>query len=111
MKKEQVLGIVRPLLTALLSAFAAKYFGEETIAAIVASVGAAIVAFWGIADKTTHGLPAWASAFRHVLAAFSGVAFVFWGDNKVVVEVITAVGAILAALSGGVANSEANRAK
>lgn len=112
MKKDQVLGIVRPLLTAILSAFAAKWFQDEaSVQAIVASVGAAIVAFWAIADKTTNGLNAWASAFRHVVAVASGVAFAVVPDNKVVVEILTALGTILAALSGGISNSESNRVK
>jgi len=106
MKKEQVLGIVRPLLTALLSMFAAKWFTDQSIIeGIVASVGAAIVAFWAIADKTTNGLNAWASAFRHVVAIASGVAFAVVPDNKLVVEILTAVGTILAALSGGISNA------
>lgn len=105
MTKEQVLGIVRPLLTAILSVFAAKWFKDEaTVQAIVASVGAAIVAFWAIADKSTRGLPAWASALRHVIAAVSGVVFAIVPDNKLVVEILTALGAVLAAISGGIAN-------
>lgn len=112
MKKEQVLGIVRPLLTAILSAFAAKWFKDDaSIQAIVASVAAAIVAFWAIFDKTSNGLNAWASAFRHVVALASGVCFAVIPDNKLVVEILTALGTILAALSGAVSNSNANRIK
>lgn len=105
MKKDQVLGIIRQVVTVVLTVFAAKWFqdGDNTQAIIAAVVGAATV-IWGIADKSLKGLSAWASAGRHIVSIAAGLVFVFAPGNKILIDTIAAILAVLTALASSGAN-------
>lgn len=102
MNKDQIWGLVRPILTAVLTGLAAKWFKDEaTVQAIVAGVGALFFAIWAVVDKSQKGLPAYASILRHAVAIATGVVLAVIPDNKSALEWLGIIGTILAALSGG----------
>lgn len=103
MNKEQILGAIRPVVTAVLTLVAAKYFQDGSVLeGAISSVFAAVAVIWGIVDKTEKGLNPYFSAARHILAAVSGVLVALIPESKAT-EIIGIVLTLLTALSGGLA--------
>jgi uncharacterized membrane protein HdeD (DUF308 family) len=107
MKKEQILGLVRQVATIVFTVLAAKWFQDgDNAQAIVASVVGAVATIWGIVDKTSKGLSAWASAARHIVSIVAGLVFALAPGNKVLIDIIASILAVLTALSSAQANSK-----
>lgn len=107
MNKEQILGLVRQILTVVFTVLAAKWFQDGAITeGIIAGIIGAVATIWGIVDKSQKGLSAWASAGRHVVSVAAGLVFVFAPGNKVLIDIIAAVLAVLTALASTQANAQ-----
>ena len=105
MNKEQILGLIRQILTVVLTVLAAKWFQDGQVTeGVIASVVGAVATIWGIIDKSQKGLSAWASAARHVVSIGAGLIFVFAPGNKVLIDIVAAVMAFLTALASTQAN-------
>ena len=107
MNKDQILGLIRQVATVVFTVLAAKWFTNgDNAQAIVASVVGATATIWGIADKSQKGLSAWASAGRHLVSIVAGLVFAIAPGNKVLIDTIGAILAVLTAL----ASTQANKA-
>lgn len=106
MKKEQILGAIRPVVTAVLTLLAAKYFQDGSVLeGAISSLFAATAVIWGIVDKTEKGLNPYFSAARHLFAAASGVLVALIPDSKAT-EIVGIILTALTALSGALAQKK-----
>ncbi len=100
MNKEQILGTIRPIVTALASLIAAKYFQDGSILeGSIASLFGGVSLVWGLIDKSQKGYQVWISAVRHILASASGIMVALIPDNKAT-EIIGVIVTALTALGG-----------
>lgn len=100
MNKDQILGTIRPIVTAVLSLVAAKYFQDGSVLeGAVASLFAGVSLLWGAIDKTEKGYKVWVSVARHFFAAASGIMYALIPDNKAT-EIIALIVTALTAIGG-----------
>lgn len=78
MKKEQILGVLRQVLTFFGAWLVARGLGDESlIQEIVGSITAVAATLWGWFDKSKRGLNVWVSLIRHLVSAVAGVLVLF----------------------------------
>lgn len=107
MKKEQILGLIRQILTAIGGYLIAIGIGDETIVTeLIGAIMFGSQTIWGWIDKSNRNLNVWYSFTRHLLSGVGGFILHY---ELISVELWNNIVAIIPALFSIILSQFANR--